>query len=124
MSLNVQSITFDCANPLELAQFWAQALGYKLDEGSNNEEALLTDPRGQGTDVLFLTVPEGKSAKNRLHLDLRPTTTMQAEVERLEALGAQRAAPFQDIKSWTVLYDPEGNEFCVVRSTQEREQTS
>jgi hypothetical protein len=124
MTLNVQSITFDCANPLKLAQFWAQVLGYDLDEESTTDEALLTDPRGQGTQLLFLTVPEGKSVKNRLHLDLRPTTTMRAEVERLEALGAQRAAPFQDIKDWTVLYDPEGNEFCVVRSTQERQQPS
>jgi len=68
---------------------------------------------GVGPDLLFLRVPEGKTVKNRLHLDLRPDD-QQAELARLLALGARRVDIGQDDPSWIVLQDPEGNEFCVV----------
>jgi hypothetical protein len=69
-------------------------------------------------DLLFLKVPERKSVKNRLHLDLRPRD-QQTEVERLEALGARRVFVGQSAEvTWVVLADPEGNEFCVLRALE------
>jgi hypothetical protein len=71
---------------------------------------------GVAPDLLFLPVPEGKAVKNRLHLDLRPLD-QDAEVTRLEALGARRASVGQDdAVTWVVMADPEGNEFCVLRA--------
>jgi hypothetical protein len=71
--------------------------------------------------LLFLAVPEGKTVKNRVHLDVRATTTMREEVERLVGLGAtvERVVE-EDLGVWTVMRDPEGNEFCVERSDAER----
>jgi hypothetical protein len=72
-------------------------------------------------DILFLRVPEGKSVKNRLHLDLRPID-QAAEVARLEALGARRISVGQgEDASWVVMADPEGNEFCVLRALTQEE---
>ena len=71
---------------------------------------------GVSPDILFLRVPEEKSVKNRLHLDLRPDD-QAAEVERLEGLGARRASIGQTAEvTWVVLADPDGNEFCVLRA--------
>ena len=71
---------------------------------------------GVAADLLFLRVPESKTLKNRLHIDLRPDD-QQAEVERLEALGAERVSVGQgDEATWVVLADPEGNEFCVLKA--------
>jgi hypothetical protein len=69
---------------------------------------------GASPDLLFLRVPEAKAGKNRLHLDLRPDD-QDAEVARLEGLGATRADIGQGETSWVVMADPEGNEFCVLR---------
>ncbi len=72
-------------------------------------------------DILFLRVPEGKSVKNRLHLDLRPVD-QAAEVARLESLGAKRVSIGQgEDASWVVMADPEGNEFCVLRALTKEE---
>ena len=80
-----------------------------------------------GPEVLFLAVPEGKSVKNRLHLDLEPADrTRDEEVERLLAVGAVHVADQRrpDGTGWVVLADPEGNEFCVLRSAAERAATA
>jgi catechol 2,3-dioxygenase-like lactoylglutathione lyase family enzyme len=115
MPSSVDTLTIDCADPRRLAAFWTQALGYELEE-STDEEASIVDPSGRGWPLLFLVVPEGKSVKNRLHLDVRPPRSMDEEVQRLEAAGAtvQRRVDEGD-SFWTVMQDPEGNEFCVLR---------
>jgi len=118
---SVDALTFDCGDPKLLAEFWCAALGYEVSDSDETGFAI-RDPSGKGWDVLFLIVPEGKSAKNRLHLDLTPPSTMAEEVARLTALGAteQRLVEEGDSR-WTVMLDPEGNEFCVLRSRSERE---
>jgi Glyoxalase-like domain len=120
MTATIRSITFDCANPLKLAHFWAGVIGSTVADDSDDEDALVPSPDGHSPRMLFIKVPEGKAAKNRIHFDLIPATTMAEEVERLLALGAQRAEGFDgaDIK-WTVLQDPEGNEFCVEHNPNE-----
>lgn len=116
MRATIRSITIDCARPTELAQFWAQVTGYQPREPDDLDEvAVLNAPEGGGPRLLFLKVPEGKSMKNRVHLDLRAGTTMQAEVDRLTALGARvlRVVGERPDDRFTVMQDPEGNEFCV-----------
>jgi predicted enzyme related to lactoylglutathione lyase len=119
MASVIRAITVDCANPARLAEFWAAALDYKLQE-ADDEGALIVDSRHQGTRMLFLKVPEGKAVKNRVHLDLGPTDTHDAEVDRLLKLGARVFKSFRENNSgWTVMQDPEGNEFCVESGMQE-----
>jgi hypothetical protein len=108
MASKVRTLTIDCADPKKLADFWTAALNYQLKD-IDEEGALIFDPTGEGTQILFQIVPEGKTVKNRLHFDLRPEDTRDAEVVRLQALGATVQAQF----GWTVMQDPEGNEFCV-----------
>jgi predicted enzyme related to lactoylglutathione lyase len=111
----VETLTIDCRDPETVARFWCEALGYEL-EGVDDEGAWLRDPTGQGWPMLFLIVPERKSFKNRLHLDLSPPSTMQREVDRLVEVGASVVRRVDEGESfWTVLIDPEGNEFCVLR---------
>ena len=119
MSLSVDTLTFDCRDPRVLADFWSAALGYEL-EGIDDESSWLRDPSGRGWPLLFLIVPEGKSVKNRVHLDLRPETSMADEVARVQALGATIFRRVEENESfWTVMLDPEGNEFCVLRGPQD-----
>jgi hypothetical protein len=113
MPLTVEALDIDCANPAALAQFWADALGYEVQPSDDPGEVLASPTSGAGVPLLFLKVPEGKRAKNRLHLDLRPAD-QAAEVERLIGLGAGRVDIGQGDSSWVVLADPEGNEFCVL----------
>jgi hypothetical protein len=127
MGIRIQCLTIDTADPLRLATFWQAALGWRLDVG-NEDEVVLEPPEGSAEDgvapdLLFLRVPETKSGKNRLHLDLRPAD-QAAEVARLEGLGARRADVGQgpDV-SWVVLADPDGNEFCVLRALKPADQT-
>jgi len=111
----VESLTIDCRAPGALAAFWCAALGYELD-GVDDEGAWILDPSGRGWQLLFLVVPEGKTVKNRLHLDLSPPSTMGEEVERLQSVGATAIRRVDEGGSfWTVMADPEGNEFCVLR---------
>lgn len=124
MSTAVASITFDCARPYELARFWSQAVDFPIDPDAkpDDDEIALLPPDGHPM-ILFIRVPEGKTVKNRLHLDLRPRDrSRDAEVDRLIGLGARqvddRRTP--DGKGWVVLADPEGNELCVERSAAER----
>jgi catechol 2,3-dioxygenase-like lactoylglutathione lyase family enzyme len=115
----VDSLTFDCRDPRLVAEFWCAALGYELVE-IDAESADLRDPTGEGWRVLFLVVPEGKAVKNRVHLDLRPPQSMAEEVERLKGHGATTFR-FVEVGNsfWTVMKDPEGNEFCVLRGRQD-----
>ena len=121
MALSLQCITVDAHDPLALAQFWAEALGWKIGEGVNDIEVWiereLGDPNKTGfPDILFLKVPDSKVVKNRLHLDLRPDD-QDAEVARLEKLGAKKIEIGQSTDpdtTWVVMADIEGNEFCVL----------
>jgi catechol 2,3-dioxygenase-like lactoylglutathione lyase family enzyme len=126
-------IVVDCAHPRRLAEFWCAVLGYRvLDE---EEGAVEIGPPDVSTEddwaewkarlqrepspptIVFIVVPEGKTVKNRLHIDVSPVDASQPEeVERLLALGATKADIGQGDVPWTVLRDPEGNEFCVLRS--------
>jgi hypothetical protein len=111
----VDTLTVDCADPRRVAAFWCAALGYELAD-VDDEDALIRDPLARGWPLLFQLVPEGKRTKNRLHLDLTPPDTMQAEVDRLTAAGATVQGRVDEGEGfWTVLLDPEGNEFCVLR---------
>jgi uncharacterized protein YndB with AHSA1/START domain len=106
-------ITFDCADPERLAQFWAPALGY-MPAGAGDGWAAVTDPNGVRPRLLFLRVPEGKSVKNRVHLDVNVIGDLEAEEERLIAIGAHRLRSVEEHgERWIVMADPEGNEFCI-----------
>ena len=122
MTSLVQHITIDCKDPYALAGFWSAVTGRPLSEEDfpGDPEVLIALPAGPG--LLFIRVPEPKSVKNRVHLDLQPDTTRDAEVERLLGLGAALVSDMRrpDGKGWVVLADPEGNEFCVERSAAER----
>jgi predicted enzyme related to lactoylglutathione lyase len=123
MTLKLQCVTVDSSDPLLLASFWAEALGWKVGEGVNDIEVWiereLGDPENTGfPDILFLKNSDGKVGKNRLHLDLRPDD-QDAEVARLESLGARKTdigQPSSPECTWVVMADPEGNEFCVLSS--------
>jgi predicted enzyme related to lactoylglutathione lyase len=120
MSVRIQCLSIDTTDPSALATFWEQALGWRrtFDEP---DEVCIEPPEGSREDgvvpdLLFLRVPETKAVKNRLHFDLRPED-QQAEVERLEQLGARRADVGQGSEvSWIVMADPHGNEFCVLKA--------
>ncbi|MCW2770196.1 MAG: hypothetical protein JWR27_1629 [Aeromicrobium sp.] len=144
MTRDVQ-ITYDCADPGALAEFWAEALGYQLQpppegfaswedalrsfgvpEDRWNSRSAILPPEGDRPRVFFQRVPEGKSAKNRVHLDVRVAVgqtgdermaTLESEAVRLEALGATRAYRVEPDGrmelGFIALQDPEGNEFCL-----------
>jgi hypothetical protein len=119
----VANTTFDCADPVKLATFWAGVLEFDGEIESDDESAWFPEPGADGRrGLLFLVVPEGKTAKNRVHFDLAPSTTRDDEVVRLEGLGATVRARFvnDDGSGFVVMRDPEGNEFCVERSRAER----
>jgi hypothetical protein len=105
----VASITFDCQDPMVLAEFWSGALRRPLGDGSTSKTAsVAAEPPWS-----FMAVPEPKSAKNRVHLDLL-VDDLAREVDRLVRLGAKRLGGFdEDGYRWTTLADPEGNEFDV-----------
>ena len=93
-----------------LARFWAAALGSDVDEDSTSEQAFVEAPSWGGPNMWFNRVPESKTAKNRVHFDLRAPGSMRDEVARLEALGAVVVEAGAQLIS---MRDPEGNEFCV-----------
>ncbi|WP_042376213.1 VOC family protein [Streptacidiphilus melanogenes] len=120
MTSSVRHVTIDSLDPYALASFWSQVLDLLLadDDHPGDEMALI-----EGAGLLFVTVPEAKSGKNRVHLDLQPRDrSRDEEVTRVVGLGAtlvdDRRNP--DGTGWVVLSDPEGNEFCVERSAAER----
>jgi hypothetical protein len=106
----IKSVTFDCADALVVARFWAQALGGELDEDATSDKAFVEPPGWGGPALWFQRVPEGRTAKLRMHFDLRAPHGIQAEVKRLEALGATVGHDQGDL---VMMHDPEGNEFCV-----------
>jgi hypothetical protein len=144
MATKIQ-VVFDCADPSAQARFWAEALGYRLEEPppgfanwddwakaegipeeSWNDAGAVDDPDGVGPRLYFQKVPEGKVAKNRVHLDLNVgggsktpieerRVRIATEVARLKALGASDARGAMDQRGeyWVRMNDPEGNEFCL-----------
>ncbi len=137
-------VTFDCADPGALAGFWIEVLGYQLDspppgfdtwdqaleafgvpEEHRNDASAAVDPTGEGPRLFFQLVPEGKTAKNRVHIDVRAAPGLQgedrmaaleSECERLVGLGAsrlRRLEPDAMNAGCIVMQDPEGNEFCL-----------
>lgn len=130
MTCRWEMATVDSIEPRRLAQFWCAVLGYVVHEERDDlveigpepaadDERLADLRRGPAVPTLeFALVPEGKAAKNRLHLDVCPIDgSQQDELARLLALGATRVDVGQgEDRSWIVLADPEGNEFCLLRS--------
>ena len=107
-----EQVIVDCANPVELGRWWADALGWVIVDDSADEFEIRPSVE-QMPGILFAQVEEPKTIKNRLHLDFRPED-QDAEVDRFLALGATRVDVGQGEQSWVVLADPEGNEFCVL----------
>ncbi|MFG2780448.1 VOC family protein [Streptomyces prunicolor] len=114
MTLEWEQVVVDAADPVTLGRWWAEALGWVVVGEETDEFEIRPEPE-RLPGLLFVPVPEGKTVKNRLHLDFRPDD-QEAEVIRLLALGARTADVGQGEESWVVLMDPEGNEFCVLRS--------
>lgn len=112
--LKVGSVVIDCNDIASMLRFWQEALRYVPKDPPEDDWAVLRDPEGKGVNVSLQVVPERRSGKNRLHLDLY-TTDQAGEVERLLALGATRfpRTPEAD-EDFIVLEDPEGNVFCVI----------
>jgi predicted enzyme related to lactoylglutathione lyase len=125
MSVSIHNITFDCADARALASFWSQLTGWHLYYDDDPEVVVAPSYPYAGTGLLFIPVPEGKSAKNRVHLDLVPDsmTRDQAVVAALAA-GASIVADHRQEggAGWVTLADPEGNEFCLERSLREQGQ--
>ena len=123
MSVRIHNITFDCAGARALAGFWSTLTGWNVYYDDNPEVVLAPSFPYDGTGMLFIPVPEGKTAKNRLHLDLSPQRGTRDEmVETAVAAGATVVGDHRgaDGKGWVTLTDPEGNEFCIERSESER----
>jgi Glyoxalase-like domain len=126
MSVKLAAVTIDCDDALTVARFWSAALDRPLDADASAEFASIGMPGHRDTTGwsicgedhptwLFAKVPEPKSAKNRMHVDLA-ALDHEAEVARLVELGATRVTDMDEWGyRWTVLQDPEGNEFCVAQ---------
>lgn len=112
----IHGVVFDCTDPARLAAFWKEVLGY-VDRHQGVGWYSLRHPEGVGPFVSFGTVPEGKTVKNRVHLDIRPEgRSRDEERERLEALGATTLRLVEDNPDdiHYIMTDPEGNEFCIL----------
>ena len=127
MTSYISHTSFDSHNAYAQSVFWCQVLGWSEDPRDPNkpghDECMIFSADGTRR-LLFIEVPEGKSVKNRLHLDLAPTDrSRDEEVDRLLGLGATMIDDLResDGSGWATLADPEGNEFCVLRSHGERE---
>jgi hypothetical protein len=123
MTSKFTDLAIDCADPDGLARFWCSVLGYEVQDEDDGIVTIGSAKVPNGTNHLgpvpptltFARVPEGKTVKNRLHIDVNPTDMEQDdEVRRLLDLGARPADVGQGDQSWVVLADPEGNEFCVL----------
>ena len=107
-------LVLDCTDPETLAEFWAAALGY-VTLGAAGSYVLLVAADGNQPKLLLQKVPEIKTVKHRMHLDI-VTPDIHREAARLEALGAHQIAPEERSEhgsTWVLMEDPEGNEFCV-----------
>jgi catechol 2,3-dioxygenase-like lactoylglutathione lyase family enzyme len=126
MTSFVSHTTVDCRDAYRLSEWWKEVLGYRDVPGDPNEpgdEECMIVAVGEGPPLLFIEVPEVKSGKNRIHFDLRPCdgVTRDHELARLVQLGATERHDTRtpDGRGWVVLADPEGNEFCILRSQGE-----
>ena len=118
MTSRIAVIVIDANDPQRVAEFWTAALGWQV--GETDEGIISIGPRdGTSPTIDIVAVPETKTIKNRLHLDVRAKDSSTAdEIARLEGLGARRVDVGQPADAtWTVLADPEGNEFCVLSRT-------
>ena len=116
MSTIVKHITVDSHDALKAANFWAAALGMEVVGEPTEHFAVVAGPNRPENHplLMFVKVPEDKEIKNRVHLDLETTDPVEEEVARLERLGARRLETKDEWNfQWTIMADPEGNEFCV-----------
>lgn len=124
MAVSFRNITFDCSDARALGGFWAEFTGWNLYYDDDPEVVVAPSfPATTRPGLLFIPVPEGKTSKNRVHLDVTPTDRTRDEaVAHAVELGATVLADFRGEKDtgWVVLADPEGNEFCIERSEAER----
>ena len=132
MSIRWYAVVIDCHDVVAQSRWWAQALDWRIVYEAADEVVVVPPhaidpdrtipPQERGPGLIFAPVPEGKTLKNRLHIDLAPSRDagQEAEVRRLEALGARRVDIGQDPDkvSWVVMADPEGNEFCVLSARE------
>jgi hypothetical protein len=125
MTSRLIEVVVDCHDPERLAAFWCEVLGWEvIDRDGDTVEIGSWDPtaeefraRQMPPTLIFIPVPEGKTVKNRLHLDVSPVEgTTEDEVTRLLALGAKRGEHQTEGAGWVVMTDPEDNEFCVLRT--------
>jgi predicted enzyme related to lactoylglutathione lyase len=126
MTMNLRNVTFDCSDARKVAGFWSALTGWNVYYDEDPEVLVAPHFPADGLTLLFIPVPEGKVAKNRVHLDLQPTDCSRDEqVTRAQELGATIVADHRndDGTGWVTMADPEGNEFCVERSTAERPST-
>ena len=123
MRIHLHNITFDCTDARALARFWSQLTGWNVYFDDDPEVVVAPSYPYDGTGLLFIPVPEGKTAKNRVHLDVQPVDLTRDEaVTQALTLGARVLEDHRspDGSGWVTLADPEGNEFCVERSASER----
>ena len=110
MASEIGFITFDCADAEVMIDFWSDLLGYEIRRGVYTT---LRDPAGQKPTIYMQEVPEPRTAKNRVHVDL-VTKDRVAETLRIESLGGKVLQEVSENDTdWTVFQDPEGNEFCL-----------
>ena len=130
MTSRVSHVSFDCRDAFELSEWWKRVLGY-IDvpddpNAAGDEECMIVDPTS-GHRLLFIEVGELRDSDGRVHLDLVPTDRRRDdEIDRVIALGGTEIADRrnQDGTGWMVLADPDGNHFCILRSDEERAETS
>ncbi len=115
MSIGLAHITFDSVRPQVLAQFWSEVLERPVDDSASEFVASIDGRVAERPTWLFIRVPEAKATKNRVHVDLS-ADDRETEVTRLAALGATRISDHDEWGAvWTVMTDPESNEFCVAQ---------
>jgi hypothetical protein len=121
MATSLLALVVDCSDSRSQAIWWADTLGHQMSE-RNPGEYEVYDASGASTPLYFMNVPEPKSSKNRLHLDITTDGQLEDRVSQLVAAGAtliemrQDPAAFANPDTWAVLQDPEGNEFCVLNA--------
>ena len=122
MATIVEHVVFDCADPYELARFWSKVVRRPLLDDDRPGDPVAVIEMADGPSLFFQGVPESKSVKNRVHICLCPDVPRDTEVDRVLALGATMYDDHRqpDGSGFAVLTDPEGNEFCVLRSKAER----
>ncbi len=127
MTVKINKVTVDAQDAYAQSLWWTQVTGWQPDPNDPNEpdhQECWIGPGDGSPGLLFINVPEPKSLKNRVHFDVQPVSrTRDEEVEYLVSLGATVVADHRqpDGRGWVVMADPEGNEFCVERSAQERQ---